>query len=102
MSRLKIIGGTQNDVPDFEDVNIELEALRDDPQPVALTIGKVAAWVLLGQLQLALRHPENNGPSSEIARQIAMSIQEAICPDPDSALARVAELGWEKRGIIVP
>lgn len=46
------------------------------------------------QIQLALRHPENIGPSSKIARQVALHIQELICPDPGSAFATMIELGW--------
>lgn len=87
--------------PSFNEVNDELEALRDDPQPVVLRMSKLSAWVLLSQLQLALRHPENVGPTSEIARTIAMNVQEALLPDPESALARLAESGWEERRIII-
>ncbi len=87
--------------PSFDEVNDELEELHNDPQTVLLSMSKLSAWVLLGQLQLALRHPENIGPTSEIARTIAIEIQEAICPDPESALARLAENGWEKKRIII-
>ena len=102
MQGVRIIGGAQNGVRDFEKVNVELEALRDDPQPVALTIDKVSAWVLVAQLQLALRHPANNGPTSEIARHIATTILEGLSLDPDSALARLAEQGWQEGRIIIP
>jgi hypothetical protein len=84
------------------EVEKELEELRDDPQPVMLEMDKVTAWCLLSNLQLALRHPGNKGPSSQIARNVAMNIQAAICPEPESALARVAEQGWDERRIIIP
>jgi hypothetical protein len=87
-------------MPELEEVNAELEELKDDPQPVLLQMDKVSAWVLLTHLQLALRHPENNGPTAQIARNIALSIQEALCADPESALARMARAGWKEKRII--
>jgi hypothetical protein len=81
---------------EFREVEAELEALRDDPQPVALEMDKISAWVVFQNLQVALSHPDNNGPSSAIARNVAKNFERALCPDPDSALARLARKGWKK------
>ena len=73
----------------------EFKALCEDKQPVILELTKLQAWSLLGQIQLALRHPQNNGPTGDIAREIALGIQEKVAPSP--ALAEVARRGWDKR-----
>jgi len=97
-----LLMGAQADDREFDEFNAELKKLRDDPQEVLLHLDKIAAWVVLCQLQLALRHPENKGATAEIARNVAMSIQEALCPEPESVLAMMAQSGWEERRIIVP
>lgn len=71
----------------------EFAQLRDHP-PIVLEIGAVEAWVLLAQLQLACRHPQNTGPSRQIAARIARQLQEAIASG--GALAIVAEMGWQQ------
>lgn len=58
-----------------------------------LSIRPVDAWVLLSQLQLALRHTQNTGPSAEIARTFARRLQSLVAPH--GALAIVAERGWD-------
>ncbi len=57
-----------------------------------LSIRPVDAWILLSQLQLALRHPENTGPTAEAASSIARRLQSIVAPH--GALAAVAERGW--------
>ncbi len=70
----------------------EFAALEDQP-PLRLEIDRVTAWVVLAQLQLALRHPENMGPSAEIARAIAQQLQSLVASR--GALAVVARCGWD-------
>ncbi len=65
----------------------EFAALERQP-PLRLEIDRVTAWVVLAQLQLALRHPENTGPSAEIARGFADQIQSLVASR--GALAVVA------------
>lgn len=79
----------------YEQFEGEFRVLCEDKQPVILELTKLQAWSLLSQLQLALRHPENKGPTSDIAREIAGAIQEKIATSP--ALAEVARRGWDKR-----
>ena len=40
-------------------------------QPLQLELTPMQAAALLGNLQLALRHPGNTGPSAEVTRDIA-------------------------------
>ena len=39
--------------------------------PITVILTLVDAWILFSQLQLALRHPKNYGPSAKIARHLA-------------------------------
>jgi len=71
----------------------EFAALYHNRRTIALHIRLVDAWILLSQLQLALRHSENTGPSAERARHIAKQLQAIVAPS--GALAIVAERGWD-------
>jgi hypothetical protein len=71
------------------------EFARLKQQPVILQLGGWEAWALLAQIQLACRHPENNGPTRQVAEQIARQIQAAVATTP--ALAAMAEMGWNPR-----
>lgn len=75
-----------------EQLNAELGELVSDPQPVILQLTKLQAWIVFMHLQLALRHPENTGPLSGVARQIALTLQELLATTP--TLQRVAAMGW--------
>jgi hypothetical protein len=61
--------------------------------PVECKLGPVEVWQLVLQLQLALRHPGNTGPSAELGRRIAMQIQEHVGVTP--ALRAIAAQGWD-------
>jgi hypothetical protein len=51
------------------------------------------AFILIAQLQLALRHPENDGGSSAIAYEIAEHLADAICHHIPEA-RELIEAGW--------
>lgn len=70
---------------------IELEALGFLP-PIQLEMDAAHAWILIGQLQLALRHPGNRGPSAKLARAIVEGLAEIVAPS--GALREVYERGW--------
>ncbi len=83
-------------MPEPEEVSLdqfkaEFAALQDHPG-VILQLGAWEAWALLGQLQLACRHPRNNGPTRQIAERFARQIQAAVATTP--ALKVIAERGW--------
>lgn len=57
-------------------------------------------FCVLGSLQLALRHPENNGPSTDIVRQIAKQIAEYLMQEISEITPEFVELAkWEEFGI---
>lgn len=70
----------------------EFAALSSRTQAIYLELSPLDVWIILSQLQLALRHPENVGESAAKARQIARQLQAFVAPD--GALAIVAERGW--------
>lgn len=70
----------------------EFDELCRRQEMVTLQLTTLEAWVVLAQLQLALRHPKNTGGSSVIAHKIADRLQKIVASD--GALAEVAELGW--------
>lgn len=74
----------------------ELEAVVAKGQQIELLLGPLEAYVLLGCIQLACRHPENNGQASEIGEHIGRRIQQALAPEP-GPLAEVLELSWNKQ-----
>ncbi len=61
-------------------------------RPCVLQLDGPEAFALLGQIQLACRHPRNLGPSRQIAERIGRLIQATVATTP--ALAAVAEMGW--------
>ncbi len=69
----------------------EFKGLVD--KPFILETTAVHAWALMSHLQLALRHPQNVGATSKIAREVAERIIDTLAPR-GSALRSVAERGW--------
>jgi hypothetical protein len=60
-----------------------------------LPLGPLEAWIVLTQLQLALRHPRNTGPVALVAEGIALRLQEYVAP-PGTFRAEMAARGWER------
>ena len=65
---------------------------------VAVLLTKVEILSLVGHIQLALRHPENKGPTKEIARHAARRLASLIAYD-DVFVPEVLE-EWRKEGLI--
>lgn len=70
----------------------EFAALASLESVVPVDLTPLEAWVVLGNLQLALRHPENNQMTAEIARNVAKRLQTLVASE--GALAEVARMGW--------
>jgi hypothetical protein len=70
----------------------EFRTLSSTHPGLILYITPLEAWYLLAQLQLALRHPKNNGKSYRYAKNLALAIQFEIARTP--ALNAVASRGW--------
>jgi hypothetical protein len=73
---------------------MEFDVLVKSTHQVIFTLTPLEAWALLGHVQLASRHPGNNGKTREIAIRIARELQQMIARD--GALAIVAERGWQR------
>lgn len=65
----------------------ELQRLPD----LQLTMSPAEAFTVLAQLQLALRHPGNEGAARAVAEQVARRIQAHL---KGKTLEQVAEMGW--------
>lgn len=50
-------------------------------------------YILIANIQLALRHPDNTGASAAIAREIALNMTEAVCHYVPEARETI-EQGW--------
>ena len=70
----------------------EFAALRAHQDTVTVEMSMIQAWCLLAQVQLASRHPQNNGFTLEIAAEAMAHICKAMPFGP--AMRRVANLGW--------
>lgn len=58
----------------------------------ATTPGRL--FILVAQLQFALRHPDNTGGSTVIAREMADNLARAICKHVPEA-HELIEAGWQ-------
>ena len=50
-------------------------------RPVIIETDLTTSLALIGNIQLALRHPANNGPSSKLAEGLVVGLIETIDPD---------------------
>ena len=78
-----------------EQMAIDLRDLEAQHPTVVLELPLVDAWMLIGELQLALRHPENTGPSRDVAARVKELLVRTIATTP--SLARVAAMGDDPR-----
>ena len=60
---------------------------------IRIEIPALDAFCLIGQLQLALRHPQNTGPTAQMTREFAERLILIAATTP--ALRAIAELGWD-------
>ena len=65
---------------------------------VAVLLTKVEILSLVGHIQLALRHPENKGPTREVARHAARRLATLIAND-DIFVPEVLE-EWGREGLV--
>lgn len=70
----------------------EFRSLNSNHPGLILYLTPLECWYLLGQLQLACRHPRNNGRSRQYAKNLALALQLEIASTP--ALNTVASRGW--------
>lgn len=75
--------------PDAKAAIIELTNKR-----FPLDIDGGTLLIICAQIQLALRHPANNGGSSIIAQRFVMDITEQITEE-GSVLRKILDAGWD-------
>ena len=76
----------------FIDFRMELSGIIEKG-PVEIEFSALELWIILSQMQLAIRHPDNNGSGRDIAVKIAKRIQGKIASN--GALGEVAKRGWD-------
>jgi hypothetical protein len=75
----------------LERFTTEFAQLKDKPD-ILVSLSPIQIWVIMGNMQLALRHPDNKGGTSDMAREIALEFQALVASE--GALKEVAEMGW--------
>lgn len=71
----------------------EFLELCSDQTPIVFELTPLQAWIVFVQLQVALRHPANDGISSQIAYDVAKNIEKKLPMGP--AMAELAKRGWD-------
>ncbi len=69
----------------------EFKNLSNEP-PIEIKISPLAAYLLIAQIQLAARHPENTGTGANQARDIAVNLQSRLNLSP--AMEAIIHRGW--------
>lgn len=77
------------EIPNFNRIKFVLSNIP----PIQLEIDAVQALTIVSQIQLALRHPENQNDSSAIARSLAQQVG-GLLSQFDPELAKLIEAGW--------
>lgn len=76
---------------DLEQLDQDLKKLKDAPD-ISLTLTACEAMIVLCQIQLACRHPENSGSTRNVVECVGRHIQNQVATTP--ALHALAEKGW--------
>lgn len=79
--------------PALDVLTREIEQLVERGATVTLTLSPLEAYAVLGNLQLACRHPENDGQGAAITEAVGRRIQQAIAPK-GSPLEKLIEVAW--------
>jgi hypothetical protein len=70
----------------------EIQALIDSGAGMPFVFDPLEAFMLLGILQLALRHPGMADATGQFARALAENIEQRLCITP--AMKEIAQAGW--------
>jgi hypothetical protein len=69
--------------------------VHNDVAGFKFPLTRMEAWALVSMVQLACRHPENTGPTRQIAESVARRLQEKLSLTP--ALTEVLCRGWDPK-----
>lgn len=78
---------------EFLNLAEELKNLGNKPT-IDIKISPLAAWCLIAQIQLASRHPANNGITGQHAKDIALALQSRI--EMSEAFQQFTDKGWHQ------
>ena len=81
------------DLPDFDDVARALDKHVEEKGPFAIELNAAMAFMVISQIQVAIRHPENSGASAQFAVDFAHLLTQQL---PEIAQTVVAA-GWDVR-----
>ena len=65
-------------------------------EPLVIHCQKVTGLALIGQLLLALRHPENRGDSADVVRSFARDLAMGLLIDPSLNIPIELRLEWQR------
>lgn len=77
------------------DVDAVLKEIGLCTEPIEFKTTAARAFITVAQLQLALRHPENNGSGAQVAYEIAQNLGRAVSSVVPNAEPLI-EAGWQK------
>ncbi|MYE06890.1 MAG: hypothetical protein F4Y04_06685 [Chloroflexi bacterium] len=63
------------ELPDMEVTAADLKRQADTQGPITIEIDPFSAFCVIGQIQLASRHPENMGASADMACRFAADLK---------------------------
>lgn len=66
-----------------------------DAEPVTIQLDPESALSVIGNLQLALRHPGNTGIAADIAKELIDGLIERLAPDPDDPMRTFLMAGFD-------
>jgi len=72
-----------------------LHKIGTHPAIVEVATTPARAFMLIAQLQLALRHPRNTGSSAAMTREIADNLTDLVCHYVPEAAELIAQ-GWDE------
>lgn len=76
----------------LERVTVESQDLHDEGWKITVTWDIDCLMILIAQLQLALRHPQNVGPSAQVTRSVLQKLIDEL-PVDSLALRELANKG---------
>lgn len=79
-----------------ERFNQLMQAIGTDTRTIEMVTTPARLFILISHLQLALRHPANNGSSSHLVREIAENMAEVVCKFHPGA-RELIDQGWDSQ-----
>jgi hypothetical protein len=79
-----------------EEIAQRAVAALQENRPVIVETDLTTAVALIGNLQLAFRHPQNRGPSRKAAERLVVELIEAIDPE-HGAVYEFLMMGFDER-----